>query len=171
MHKRHSQSPQYGVSPYAVSWLWHWLCCSVDPLQHCYTPAGRCNRYCCPPDPWWVLKFYSLLSWWHWLCPASVFHPSTAAENTQHIHTLYSISLPLICKLFYCVHVSCRLHHFDILQFTSWMNNYIDNNSQRSLPCSLAFGTVHYILLNSCCVGLCWFDLIAQDASAVVAPG
>lgn len=95
--KRHSQSPQYVESPYVVSWLWHWLCCSVDPLQRCYRPAGTCNRYCCPPDPWWVLKFYSPLSWSHWLCLASASHPSTATKNTQQIQRLYIIGLLNTC--------------------------------------------------------------------------
>lgn len=104
-HKKTQSVPQYVESPYVVSWLWHWLCCSVGPLQRCYRPAGTCNRYCCPPDPWWALKFYSPLSWSHWLCPASASDPSTAAKN----HT--TNTQIIVCQLV-----------FDLIRTTSTWN-------------------------------------------------
>lgn len=133
-------------SPYVVFSLWHWLCCSVGPLQRCYRPAGTCNRYCCPPDPWWELKFYSPLSWSRWLCLAFASHPSTAAKTTQHNNTDYILSTVSFFFFFFLLKTSVCWHEaFQGIMPTllhEWMNNYMDNNTKRSLHCLLAVGAV-----------------------------
>lgn len=93
-----SKRPHSVLSPYVVSWLWHWLWRSAGPFQRCYRPGGIWSRYCCPPDPWWVLKFYSPRSWSLWLCPAFLFHPSTATKHT-HTQTTHRLFF-MVCARF-----------------------------------------------------------------------
>lgn len=150
-----------------VSWLWHWLCCSVDPLQRCYRPAGTCNKCSCPPDPWWVLKFYSPLSWPHWLCSASPSHPSTATKKTQQIHRLHFNSLHLICylilpsvivQLWACILEGFTMHiYFSLLHYKKVIALLSNDRYRYTDIMPLAVGTVHYICTTHivwACVGL-----------------
>lgn len=100
--KKHFHSgTSFRRTPYVVSWSWHWLCCSADPLLRCYRPVGTWNRYCCPPNPWWVLMFYSPLSWPHWLNPAFPSLPSITAKHKGHSGYIIPIpdALEFKCKM------------------------------------------------------------------------
>lgn len=155
-------------SPHVVFWLWHWLRCSVGPLQRCYRPAGTCNRYCCPPDPWWVLKFYSPRSWSRWPCLASASRPSTAAKTTQHNNTDYiSSTVSFFCFYFFLLKAVGLKPFRESCQrcfMNEWITIWIITQKGHCVVHSLlALSTLCVQYLHNCasCVGMFWADLIA----------